>query len=301
MFNSKLVLDSLYDGLYTVTRLRKINYWNRSAETITGYRADEISNLHCHEGPLKHVDHEGNDLCEHSCPLTWAMTHRQKHQADVFLHHRDGHRVPVKVKVSPLYDETGEVIGAAESFADNTEQMLALERLVELEEAALLDPLTRLANKAYLETQSQRYLREMVRQPIHIGVLVIEVSDYEFLCGRLEVEARNRLVQVVAETIRNNCRPLDLFGYFDDGCFIGLIHDVTGNQLCTVGKKLAVLIEKSNILLGDQLVQARVVVGGAILRPDDTFQSAVARCEKQLHLARQDGGTVAVELPFFKV
>jgi len=301
MFHSKLVLDSLYDGLYTVTRLRKINYWNRSAETITGYRADEISNLHCYEGPLKHVDSEGTDLCEHGCPLTWAMTHRQKHEADVFLHHRDGHRVPVKVKVAPLYDETGEVIGAAESFADNTVQMLALERLAELEAAALLDPLTGLANKTYLESQSQRYLREMVRQPKHVGVMVIEIDDYEALCERLEVDARNRLVQVVAETIRSNCRPLDLFGYFDDGCFVGLVHDVTSNQLYTVGRKLAALIEKSNILLGDQLVQAKVAVGGTMLRPDDSFPAAVARCEKQLHTVRQEGGKVAVELHFFKV
>lgn len=302
MIDCQAIVDGLYDGLYTVSRLRRISYWNPAAEAITGYSAADVAGLHCYEGPLRHVDEDGNDLCAEGCPLTWAMAHRCRHAANIFLHHRDGHRVPVRVKVSPLYAADGSVTGAVELFADNTEQMLALERIAELEDTALLDPLTHLANKTYLESQAERYLREMVRQPKNIGMLVVEINDFKRLCGELDNVSLNRLLQVVAETIRSNCRPLDLFGHVDDGCFVGLIHDVTGNQLFTVARKLSILAEKSYFMAGEQIVRATVSVGGTILHADDTFQGAVARCEKQIFAARQQGGQqVSIELRFFPV
>ena len=300
MFDSKLVLDNLYDGVYTVTKMRKITYWNRAAEAITGYSAEEIGNLHCYEGPLKHVDSEGRDLCAHGCPLSWAMAHRQNHQEDIFLHHKDGHRIPVRVKVTPLYDAAGATIGATELFSDHTEQMLALERLDELEKVALLDPLTRLANKAYLESELQRYLHEMVRQPKHVGILVIEIDAMESLSAELDMPTRDRLLQVVAESLRKNCRPFDLFGHLHEGCFVGLIHDVTSNQLYTVGRKLGILIGTSTFLLGDRLVGVTASIGGTILQPDDTFQAAMARSERQLQIARQESGGISIEVRFIQ-
>jgi len=282
MLDSRTIIDSLSDGLYTVNREGRITYWNRAAEAITGYRAEDVQGLPCHEGPLKHVDSKGRDLCSQACPLISAIEHGRRHEADVFLHHKEGHRVPVRMKVSPLRDVRGRVVGAVELFSDNTEQMLALERLAELEEVALLDPLTGLANKTYLDIQSQRYLREMVRQPLAIGVLVIEIDGFETLCRPFNASARNRLLQVVAETIRSNCRPLDLFGHVDDGCFVGLLHEVSGSRLYAVARKQQVLIEKSHFFTGDQIVSVTVSIGGTLLRKDDTLQSAVARCERQL-------------------
>jgi len=300
MYDSRTIIDSLSDGLYTVNREGRIACWNRAAEAITGYRAEDIQGLPCHEGPLRHVDREGRELCSQGCPLVRAMEVGQKYEADVFLHHKDGHRVPVRMKVSPLRDSRDRVVGAVELFSDNTEQMLALERLAELEEVALLDPVTQLANKTYLEIQALRYLGEMVRQPLDIGVLVIEIDRFETLCGSFAASARNRLLQVVAETIKRNCRPLDLFGHVDDGCFVGLLHEVTSNQLFAVAKKKQVLIEKSHFYTGDQIVDVTVSIGGTMLRRDDTLQSAVARCEKQLVAASCAGEAqyLAVESSF---
>jgi diguanylate cyclase (GGDEF)-like protein len=228
------------------------------------------------------------------------MAHGRTYEADIFLHHREGHRVPVRVKVSPLYDSGNQVVGAVELFSDNTEQMLALERIAELEEAALLDPVTHLANKAYLEFQTQRYLREMVRQVQHVGILLIVIDQFEELCRPLAEAARNQLLQIVAETIRSNGRPLDLFGHVDDGCFVGLLHDVTSQQLYAVARKHHALIEKSHFFTGDQIIDAKVSIGGTMLRMDDTFQAAISRCEKQLMVSHRADGVcqISVELPF---
>ena len=35
---------------------RKIKFWNKGAEQITGYRADEMVGLDCPESKLNHID-----------------------------------------------------------------------------------------------------------------------------------------------------------------------------------------------------------------------------------------------------
>ena len=91
MFDSQEILDNLFDGVYVVTRNRKITYWNKTAEEITGYSAEELTGTHCFDGTLKHVDENGVNLCHEGCPLAWAMAHRCKHEASLFLPHKDGH------------------------------------------------------------------------------------------------------------------------------------------------------------------------------------------------------------------
>ena len=91
MFDSQEILDNLFDGVYVVTRNRKITYWNKTAEEITGYSAEELTGTHCFDGTLKHVDENGVNLCHEGCPLAWSMAHRCKHEASLFLHHKDGH------------------------------------------------------------------------------------------------------------------------------------------------------------------------------------------------------------------
>ena len=58
------ILDHMYDRLYVVDRERKIQFWNRAAERITGYRAGEITGTCCADNVLIHVDDAGCSLCQ---------------------------------------------------------------------------------------------------------------------------------------------------------------------------------------------------------------------------------------------
>ena len=54
----KNILDNLYDGVYFVDLDRRITYWNKSAESLTGYKSSEIIGRHCWDNILMHVDLE---------------------------------------------------------------------------------------------------------------------------------------------------------------------------------------------------------------------------------------------------
>ena len=118
----KEILDHMSDGVYFVDQERRILYWNDGARRLTGYSADELLGHRCQDDILCHIDGEGKRLCQEGCPLTASIEDGGMHQASVFLRHKQGRRVPVNVRVQPMKDAQGAVIGAIEIFSDDTAQ-----------------------------------------------------------------------------------------------------------------------------------------------------------------------------------
>ena len=96
-FYEKLI-DGLHDGVYYVDTNRTIIYWNKSCERITGYSRAEVVGRSCKDNLLNHCTESGGELCLQGCPLTATIGDGAPREADVFLHHADGHRVPVRVR-----------------------------------------------------------------------------------------------------------------------------------------------------------------------------------------------------------
>ena len=159
----RTVLDQLYDGVYFVDPDRRIAYWNQSAETITGFSAAEVVGHKCADNILMHVDANGNNLCQGSCPLAQSLADGTPRAAEVYLHHKDGHRVPVHVRITTLRDSTGRVFGAAETFSENSTRLADLERISRLEQLAYLDALTELANRRFAEMTIKTRFFELER------------------------------------------------------------------------------------------------------------------------------------------
>lgn len=51
-----LIADQMHDGLYLLDLERRITYWNRAAEKIPGYRAEEVIEKRCSNNILVPVD-----------------------------------------------------------------------------------------------------------------------------------------------------------------------------------------------------------------------------------------------------
>ena len=56
---SNVILDSLSDGVYVCDRDRKIVYWSKSAERITGWTSQDVVGRRCLDDVLCHIDKDG--------------------------------------------------------------------------------------------------------------------------------------------------------------------------------------------------------------------------------------------------
>jgi PAS domain S-box-containing protein len=104
-------------------RDRKIIFWNRACEKITGFSSKDTLGRKCSDNILNHVDVNGNSLCETDhCPLQQCMVKGVPGDKPVLVRakRRDGSRVIVEVSVAPVIEDNGGVIGGIEVFRDAT-------------------------------------------------------------------------------------------------------------------------------------------------------------------------------------
>ena len=100
----RILLNQLSDGIFFVDRDRTILYWNLGAERISGCLAKEMIGKKCSEDLLNHIDAQGVKLCEGNCPMLQTLSDGREREAELYLQHRDGHRVPVLVQVLAIRD-----------------------------------------------------------------------------------------------------------------------------------------------------------------------------------------------------
>ena len=122
MFNKRLklydrILDNIADGVYFVSARRKIVYWNKGAEEITGFTSSEAVGRACYDDFLSHEDEKGNSLCDSGCPIMIIPETKKPLQRNLFLRRKDGSRLLVEEHVSPLYRD-GKFEGVIITFRD---------------------------------------------------------------------------------------------------------------------------------------------------------------------------------------
>jgi PAS domain S-box-containing protein len=136
----KDIFDSLSEGVYVCDLERRITYWSKSAERITGWTAEEVVGRQCFDNVLCHIDKDGHKLCgEEYCPLHRAMITGAGTQGSllVFARSRDGGRVPMQVSTAPIRNEAGEVIGGVETFRDASGEIHDLQKAKAIQGLAL--------------------------------------------------------------------------------------------------------------------------------------------------------------------
>ncbi len=142
----KDLLDNLSDGVYFVNLQRQITYWNGGAEKITGYNKTNVLGKRCMDNILVHVNGEGVSLCKDLCPIVKTMQENCQQEAEVYLHHKDGYRVPALIRTSPIYGADGTIVGAVESFSDVSKMVMERRRSDALETKVYTDILTGIPN-----------------------------------------------------------------------------------------------------------------------------------------------------------
>ncbi|MDX5373477.1 MAG: PAS domain S-box protein [Pseudomonadaceae bacterium] len=124
---SAAIVESSNDGIIGQTLDGVVTSWNRGAENIFGYRAEEAV---------------GRTLLELTVPQELADEERHLLRLialgepvdnfDTRRRHKDGRLVDVSASVSPIYDSSGSVVGVSKTVRDISAQKAAEQRILEL-------------------------------------------------------------------------------------------------------------------------------------------------------------------------
>jgi len=286
----KEIIDNLYDGVYFVNRDRVITYWNKGAERITGYTAQHTVGRACRDNLLNHVTANGIELCLNNCPLAAVMEDGNPRDAEVYLHHMNGHRVPVIVRATALRDEKGNIIGAIETFSNNKTVINARRQLKEMRQIADTDTLTGIGNRKFIEGRLHAAIAECNHNNNSAALLFIDIDKFKQFNDTYGHLTGDKVLRMVAHTLRNTLRSTDSVGRWGGEEFAVILNNVTDREdLYEIADKVRALVERSRLDIENQNLTVTVSVGATTFIPGDTPESFLHRADMLMYQSKENG------------
>ncbi|PKL91089.1 MAG: sensor domain-containing diguanylate cyclase [Candidatus Goldiibacteriota bacterium HGW-Goldbacteria-1] len=288
----KKILDSLYDSVYFCDAERKISYWNKAAEKLTGYTAQEIIGTHCWDRKLVHTNVKGEPLCgSETCPAIRAMKERRLVEEAIYLKHKDGHRIPVLTRISPIFTDNGEVAGAVEIFSDNSSKMSAFMQIEKLEKLAFIDELTGIGNRRYSEIKIGAKLAEIERYAWarDFGLLFMDIDKFKDVNDKYGHDAGDDVLKMVAKTLAANLRTEDFIGRWGGEEFVAVISDADNKTLYAIAEKLRSLVSQSSLNTSDGTVAVTISIGATVAKRGESMEQLVKRADRFMYESKNSG------------
>ena len=252
------ILNNIQDGVYYVDIHRKIKFWNKGAEQITGYQADEMVGLDCPESKLNHIDECGNHLCVTGCPL--------------FATNIDG------------------VVRTDEVFTRNSPKAYDDNLIENLSEKAMHDSLTRLPNRSYLESFLQYKLSEYQRFGKRFALLFADIDHFRVFNNTYGHDIGDLVLTDIAKSIIHTIKKDDMFGRWGGEEFVGIFSINRNYEASIIAERLRHLVENTVVTNSDgQELKVTISVGVTIPRHQDTPDDIIKRADSLMYQSKHNG------------
>ncbi len=286
----KSFLDNLFDAAYVVDKNKKILYWNKAAEEISGFSASEVIGTRCADNVLSHIDFAGLDLCKSGCPLHSTLQDGEKREAIVFLHHKEGHRIPVYVRISPIRNKKDEIIGAIEVFSEHSKDTFTFKELERQTKESLSDPLLKIGNRRYAERMFDVRQTEMRISGRNFGVVFIDIDYFKSVNDKHGHDVGDKVLLMVTRTIANLLRKNDTLARWGGDELLILLPQInTEKELVTIADRIKTIVQSAYLTLDDENISVSVSLGATLSRHDDTLESVLKRVDTLMYDSKENG------------
>lgn len=285
------MLDNLYEGIYFVDIERTITFWNKGAENITGFLASEVIGNHCYNNILNHIDDKGTQLCFSGCPLHKTLEDESERNSTVYLHHKDGYRLKVNIKVFPIYDDNNELVGAAEVFVTDKNQFTDILDDEALRSLAFFDQLTGIANRRNLESVLNSKLSEFKMYNYSIGIALLDIDHFKSVNDTYGHDVGDEVLKMVSKTLDSSVRSIDTCGRWGGEEFLIIFPHVNESNFTQILDRILILVSNSklrNVNL-DTDVSVTISIGASIVQPGDTKESLLKNIDEKLYTSKREG------------
>jgi diguanylate cyclase (GGDEF)-like protein/PAS domain S-box-containing protein len=284
----KYVLNGVKDGVYYVDKNRKITFWNKSAERITGFGFEEVIDHYCYDNILNHVDPEGNALCHNGCPLHQTLEDGKERTGTVFLQHKDGYRVETTVYIVPIIED-GEIIGAVETFDEKLDLSEVEKNMEKLRNLAYYDQLTGLPNRRYLDEHLELKLKAFEKMHLAFGIAVFDIDHFKHINDTYGHDVGDDILKGLGTMLKQAMRGDDFVARWGGEEFVAVLNLENLDELKGLSERLRFLVEHSGFRKYDPTIHITISVGGTLATSQDTVASMFKRADEMLYKSKTTG------------
>lgn len=292
------ILDNLYDGIFFVDTDGLITYWNKGSVNLTGFSAtDVVGRNYC--DIFKPLDKHGNNICESGvCPIRNVLESLHVNEVEAYVCHKEGHLLPISIRIAPVREVERHFVVAVEIHSSSSPRYAMRQRLEELQEMAMHDPLTGIANRRFVEISLAARLEELRRYGFTFAVLFTDVDNFKPINDTYGHAVGDRILKMVSATLAHSLRSFDVIGRWGGEEFVTLLINIQPQDLFKLSDRLRRLVEKSQLTIENgETVGATVSIGATVARVGDTIETLVERADKLMFESKRRGrNLVSIEL-----
>ena len=260
------VVDSSDDAIVTTSPDAAITSWNRAAERLYGYTAEEV--IGCAVSMIEPPDRKG----EQAEVLRRVFAGEPVDQLEVERVRKDGSTITVSLTISPVRDADDEIVSVAVIARDVTEQKRDEDRLRHLAEH---DQLTGLVNRRRFDQELKRELAKAGRYHSHSAVLSVDIDNFKAINDSAGHAAGDAVLTEVADALSSRFRSTDVVARLGGDEFGVLVTAVGIEEARAAADDLLGTIRARPAMYGGMPFRITASIGVTAFQSDDVTASEV--------------------------
>lgn len=280
--NLAAIVESSDDAIISKTLDGTVISWNKGAEKIFGYTADEmVGQPMIKIFPPDRLDEETHILSK------LKAGEKVDHFQTIRLH-KSGRQIHLSVTVSPLFNAAGEIIGASKIAKDITEKLNA-EKLIWKQ--ANFDALTNLPNRHLLIDRLNIEINKARLEMHGLTIMFIDLDHFKEVNDSLGHNIGDDLLQKVSHRLRECFRQSDMLARFGGDEFVALMPSLTQRKdIDQVSSKLLKTLSDPFTLEDGNTVYVSASIGIAVYPLDgESDQELLKHADQAMYEAKRKG------------
>ncbi len=288
--NYRNLIENLYEGLFYVDKNRRIKFWSKGAGKITGYSKYEAINNIYSEDFLDPTDADGKKRINDSSIFAQTLKDGASKQYELTIKHKDGHKVPVAIRISPMFDNKGNIAGVTHLFTDNKDNLEHFVTDSEEYQQSFIDSVTKLPNEVSLEMSIDNKLSEFRRYNRPFGLLFFEIDNFDKLVNLYSNRFDENVLTKISELLLEDIRPFDIAGRWSEKEFAIVLVNVDENSVYIIGNRLKNIVENTDFTIGKGSLDITLSISGIIATQIDSSELLIEKSQETTKKCKLMGG-----------
>ncbi|HTU85378.1 MAG TPA: EAL domain-containing protein [Solirubrobacteraceae bacterium] len=276
------VVESTGDAIITKAPDGTITSWNRGAEQLYGYSAEEAI------GQASGMTETPERAGEWQKLLETVFAGESVDNFETERVRKDGTKIAVSLTVSPVTDAHGRIVSAAIIARDTTARVRYEERLRHMADH---DQLSGLFNRRRFEEELKRELARAGRYAAdHSAVLSIDIDNFKGINDSAGHAAGDAVLGHVAHVLAHRSRASDVVARLGGDEFAVLLSSVGPDDARTAAEQLLGEIRSSPATYGGKPFRVTASIGVAAFESDDaTAGEVMVNADLAMYAAKTGG------------
>jgi diguanylate cyclase (GGDEF)-like protein/PAS domain S-box-containing protein len=225
----RMIVDSMDQGLLIVERSGRVQYANPACDRYLGYAADELVGRSLAELLAQ------QDSYADGATVMETIGHGTR---EVLIRHRDGGLRAMDLTMTPMHAADDLFVALLHDITHHKQSEDALHR------AAMLDPLTKIANRRHFDAFLEKEWQRAIRNAQPLSLVVLDVDHFKLYNDTLGHAAGDVCLQKVAHALEAHAlRPTDLAARYGGEEFVLLFAETPHEAAARLAEAIRTTVE----------------------------------------------------------